>query len=102
MYIASKTAKKNQSCVKQIKYQKIYLLQLWSFYECYKDEFSIYKPVGSAVHKTVPKFSARNTNMFALFGFSCTCFAVTIYPALLLIVGIITSLKIIPNRTSLN
>ena len=29
------------------------------------------------------KFSARNTNMFALFGLSCTRFAVTICPALL-------------------
>jgi hypothetical protein len=56
---------------------------IWSaFYECWKDLFTTYKPIDSAVHKTVHKFSApRNTNMFALFGVSCARFAVTISPA---------------------
>ena len=42
----------------------------------------LYKLNGFAVRTILYKFSARNTNMFALFGLSCTCFAVTICPAL--------------------
>jgi hypothetical protein len=67
MYTASKTAKK-QSCVKLIEYQKVYLLYNLVILLMLK-WFTVYKPIGSTVHKTVHKFSARNTNnMFALFG----------------------------------
>ena len=43
----------------------------------------LYKLNSFAVRTILYKFSARNTNMFALFGLSCTRFAVTICPALL-------------------
>ena len=50
-------------------------------YECLK--IYLYKLNGFAVRTILYKFSARNTNMFALFGLSCTRFAITICPALL-------------------
>jgi hypothetical protein len=69
---------KKQSCVKLIEYQKVYLLQYGHFMNVKKIYLlHIYKLIGSAVHKTVHKCSVRDTNMFAVFGFSCTRFAVS-------------------------